>query len=221
MYAVLKSFGLHGPGRLRGGGGSRCVGRDGRLFHRRPAGFGGAGECRPGPGGSPQPAVPLAFGTGDRQPGPRRRPQNGGRSTTCPCCWRCWPLRDRSTRPSLTPPSWGRLPWTAPCGRWRGVLPMALAAAEKGIRSLYLPAANAAEAAEACGGSGMQVYGAGTVYDVIHALDGRGASGPHPAPALPARPELGGLPRLCRRAGPDGGTAGHGGGGQRAATTSC
>ena len=54
-----------------------------------------------------------------------------------------------------------------------GVLPMALAAAEKGIRALYLPAANAAEAAEACGGSGMQVYGAKTVYEVIHALDGR------------------------------------------------
>ena len=62
-----------------------------------------------------------------------------------------------------------------------GVLPMALAAAEKGIRSLYLPAANAAEAAEACGGSGMQVYGAGTVYDVIHALDGR-------APLAPTQP---------------------------------
>ena len=62
-----------------------------------------------------------------------------------------------------------------------GVLPMALAAAEKGIRSLYLPAANAAEAAEACSGSGMQVYGAGTVYDVIHALDGR-------APLAPTQP---------------------------------
>ena len=39
-----------------------------------------------------------------------------------------------------------------------GALPMALTAAEQGFRALYLPAANAAEAAEACGGAGMQVY---------------------------------------------------------------
>ena len=38
-----------------------------------------------------------------------------------------------------------------------GVLPMALAAAADGIRSLYVPAENAAEAAEA-GGDAMQVY---------------------------------------------------------------
>ena len=62
-----------------------------------------------------------------------------------------------------------------------GVLPMALAAAEKGIRALYLPAANAAEAAEACGDSEMQVYGAENVNQVIHALDGRAPL----APTLP------------------------------------
>ena len=38
-----------------------------------------------------------------------------------------------------------------------GVLPMALEAAAGGVRALYVPAENAAEAAEACG-SEMQVY---------------------------------------------------------------
>ncbi len=61
-----------------------------------------------------------------------------------------------------------------------GVLPMALAAAEKGVRALYLPAANAAEAAEACSGSGMQVYPARRVTEVADALAGR-------APLQPAR----------------------------------
>ena len=54
-----------------------------------------------------------------------------------------------------------------------GVLPMALAAAESGVKALYLPADNAAEAAEACGGSGMQVYPARRVTDVVGALSGR------------------------------------------------
>ena len=53
-----------------------------------------------------------------------------------------------------------------------GVLPMALAAAESGVKALYLPADNAAEAAEACG-SGMQVYPARRVTDVVGALSGR------------------------------------------------
>ena len=42
-----------------------------------------------------------------------------------------------------------------------GVLPMALEAAAGGVRALYVPAENAAEAAEACG-SEMQVYPAAT-----------------------------------------------------------
>ena len=55
----------------------------------------------------------------------------------------------------------------------QGVLSMALAAQKQGIRRLYLPAANAAEAAEACGGAGMQVYPARCVTDVVEALAGR------------------------------------------------
>ena len=54
-----------------------------------------------------------------------------------------------------------------------GVLPMALAAAESGVKALYLPADNAAEAAEACDGGGMQVYPARRVTDVVGALSGR------------------------------------------------
>ena len=67
-----------------------------------------------------------------------------------------------------------------------GVLPMALAAAESGVKALYLPADNAAEAAEACGGSGMQVYPARRVTDVVGALSGRLAIPPAaPAPFDP------------------------------------
>ena len=50
-----------------------------------------------------------------------------------------------------------------------GVLPMALAAAENGIRALYVPAENAAEAAEACADS-MAVYPAHTAREVVDAL---------------------------------------------------
>ena len=56
-----------------------------------------------------------------------------------------------------------------------GVLPMALAAAERGVRALYLPADNAAEAVEAVGDSGMQVYPARTVSEVTAALSGQAA----------------------------------------------
>lgn len=63
-----------------------------------------------------------------------------------------------------------------------GVLPMALTAAEQGFRALYLPAANAAEAAEACGGAGMQVYPARCVTDVVEALAGRAPIRPAQAP---------------------------------------
>ena len=62
-----------------------------------------------------------------------------------------------------------------------GVLPMALAAAESGVRALYLPAENAPEAAEACGSSGMQIFPARSVRQVIAALTGQ-------TPLVPARP---------------------------------
>ena len=70
-----------------------------------------------------------------------------------------------------------------------GVLPMALTAAEQGIKALYLPAGNAAEAAEACGESGMQVYPAQRVTEVVNALAGRAPI--QPAKAPPFDPDAG------------------------------
>lgn len=69
-----------------------------------------------------------------------------------------------------------------------GVLPMALAAAADGIRSLYVPAENAAEAAEA-GGDAMQVYPARTVREVVDAL--RGLVPLSPAAPIPFDPASG------------------------------
>ena len=66
-----------------------------------------------------------------------------------------------------------------------GVLPMALAAASSGIRSLYVPAENAAEAAEA-GGDAMRVYPAHSAGDVVRAL--RGEAPIAPAKAIPFDP---------------------------------
>ena len=67
-----------------------------------------------------------------------------------------------------------------------GVLPMALAAAENGIHSLYVPAENAAEAAEACA-DGLTVYPAHTAREVVDDL--RGISPLSPAAAVPFDPE--------------------------------
>ena len=67
-----------------------------------------------------------------------------------------------------------------------GVLPMALAAAEYGIRALYVPAENAAEAAEACADT-MTVYPAHTAREVVEAL--KGTRPLSPAAAIPFDPE--------------------------------
>ena len=66
-----------------------------------------------------------------------------------------------------------------------GVLPMALAAASNGIHSLYVPAENAAEAAEA-GGDAMKVYPAHSAGDVVRAL--RGEAPITPAKSVPFDP---------------------------------
>ena len=60
-----------------------------------------------------------------------------------------------------------------------GVLPMALAAAENGTHALYVPAENAAEAAEACADS-MAVYPAHTAREVVDALRGISPQGMSP-----------------------------------------
>ena len=69
-----------------------------------------------------------------------------------------------------------------------GVLPMALAAAADGIRSLYVPTENAAEAA-AAGGDAMQVYPARTAREVVDAL--RGLVPLSPAAPIPFDPASG------------------------------
>lgn len=52
----------------------------------------------------------------------------------------------------------------------RGALPMALAAARAGIRRLFVPAENASEAAFA---DGVEVYGAGSVEELLEYFRGR------------------------------------------------
>ena len=82
-----------------------------------------------------------------------------------------------------------------------GVLPMALAAAADGVRALYVPAENAAEAAEA-GGDAMKVYPARTAREVVDAL--RGLSPIAPTVPIPFDPGPG------RRHGPASRPPGHG-----------
>ena len=72
-----------------------------------------------------------------------------------------------------------------------GVLPMALAAREHGIRQLYVPAENAAEATLA---GGLTVYGVDHVKALVAHL--KGESPLSPAPAWEAEPEEAELPDL-------------------------
>ena len=90
-----------------------------------------------------------------------------------------------------------------------GVLPMALAAAENGIHALYVPAENAAEAAEACADS-MAVYPAHTAREVVDAL--RGISPLAPAAVVPFDPAdaWAQVPGFCGRDGPVAGAACYG-----------
>ena len=77
-----------------------------------------------------------------------------------------------------------------------GVLPMALAAAEHGIRALYVPTENAAEAAEACADT-MTVYPAHTAREVVEALKGIRPS-PLPLPSPLTRRTHGSRCRILR-----------------------
>ncbi len=65
-----------------------------------------------------------------------------------------------------------------------GALPMALAAGKCGVRELFVPAGNAAEAAEAAQGGALTVYGARSAREVVRHLTGD-------APLSPALPEGG------------------------------
>ena len=73
----------------------------------------------------------------------------------------------------------GELSLTGEVRPVRGALPMALAAEKAGIRSLYVPAANAAEAAYA---DGLTVYPVGHVKELLAHLAGTAAMAPAAAP---------------------------------------
>ena len=72
----------------------------------------------------------------------------------------------------------------------QGALPMAIAAAREGLRRLFVPAENAAEAAFA---DGVEVYGVKNVRELIAHLSGEAALSPAAAPA----------PALFRTGAPD------------------
>lgn len=77
-----------------------------------------------------------------------------------------------------------------------GVLPMALAAASDGIKALYVPAENAAEAAEA-GGTAMKVYPARTARRWwTHCAESRPSFRRFPSPSTP--PTVGTAPPISR-----------------------
>ena len=66
----------------------------------------------------------------------------------------------------------------------QGALPMALAAEREGIRRLFVPAENAAEAAFA---EGLDVYGVKTVAELVRHLRGEQTIAPTEAPAMEAQ----------------------------------
>ena len=77
----------------------------------------------------------------------------------------------------------GELSLTGDVRPVQGALPMALAAKREGLRRLFVPAGNAAEAAFA---EGLEVYGVRTVGELVRCLRGEIKLAPTPAPTLTA-----------------------------------
>ena len=71
----------------------------------------------------------------------------------------------------------GELSLTGTLRAVNGILPMAMAAARAGIKTLYVPAANAAEATLA---DGVTVYGVSDVVSLVEHLKGKKKLAPHP-----------------------------------------
>ena len=71
----------------------------------------------------------------------------------------------------------GELSLTGTLRAVNGILPMAMAAARAGIKTLYVPAANAAEATLA---DGVTVYGVPDVVSLVEHLKGKKKLAPHP-----------------------------------------
>ncbi len=78
----------------------------------------------------------------------------------------------------------GELSLTGELRPIQGALPMALAAEREGIRRLFVPAENAAEAAFA---EGLEVYGVKTVAELVRHLRGEQTIAPTEAPAMEAQ----------------------------------
>ncbi len=69
-----------------------------------------------------------------------------------------------------------------------GVLPMAIAAREQGLKKLYVPAANANEGAVV---SGLEVYGASSIFELLDHLAGRSRIAPAVFSDTRVQPETG------------------------------
>ena len=102
-------------------------------------------------------------------------------------------------RPDSDAAFFGELSLTGELRPVQGALPMAIAAEREGLRRLFVPAENAAEAAFA---EGVEVYGVRTVAELIAHLSGEAALSPAAAPA----PEhfAAGLPDLADVKGQEG-----------------
>ena len=102
-------------------------------------------------------------------------------------------------RPDADAAFFGELSLTGELRPVQGALPMAIAAEREGLRRLFVPAENAAEAAFA---EGVEVYGVRTVAELIAHLSGEAALSPAAAPA----PErfAAGLPDLADVKGQEG-----------------
>ena len=102
-------------------------------------------------------------------------------------------------RPDTDTAFFGELSLTGELRPVQGALPMSIAAEREGLRRLFVPAENAAEAAFA---EGVEVYGVRTVAELIAHLSGEAALSPAAAPA----PErfAAGLPDLADVKGQEG-----------------
>ena len=96
---------------------------------------------------------------------------------TCPSCSASLPAQRRSSPPAKDAAFVGELSLTGTLRAVNGVLPMAMAAVRAGIRTLYVPAANAAEATLA---DGVTVYGVPDVVSLVQHLKGEKKLSPQP-----------------------------------------
>ncbi len=110
---------------------------------------------------------------------------------TCPFLWVCWPPQGSCPHRRRMRRSSGELSLTGALRGVSGVLPMALAARDAGIRTLFVPADNAAEATLA---EGLTVYGVPDVAALVAHLKNEALLSP--APVWTPKPEDGSLPDL-------------------------